>query len=353
MNNTIDSNLLRQIFFIALIIFLGIVLFRELHFFLSAFLGAVTFYVLMRERMFYLVEKKGWRRSTAAWVLMLLSFFVILVPIGVLGNILYSKISYVVEHSAELLNSLKITVASIKDKIGYEIVTPNAINQMGPYLTKLLPKVLGITLNTITLIVSMYFILYFMLVNGRRMEEAFYEHIPLKDSNVELIGKEIKTMVISNTIGIPLIALIQGMVGLAGYLIIGVPEPLLWFVATSIAAMMPIIGAALIYLPLTIMFFAQGETGKGIAMGIWGFGFIGLVDNLFRFILNKKLGNIHPLITVFGVIIGIELFGFIGLIFGPLLISMFILLLRIYSSEFIIKKRESQQKISNHNSKNT
>jgi predicted PurR-regulated permease PerM len=338
-NNTIDTNLLRQIFFIAIIIFLGIVLFRELWFFLSAFLGAVTFYVIMRERMFYLTEKRQWKASSAAWVMMLLSFFVILVPIGLLGNILYSKISYVVTHSSELIHSLKVAAAQVKAKIGYQIIDPNAIDRLGPKLAELLPKVLGVTMNTLTLISSMYFILYFMLVNGRDMEEALYEYIPLKDSNVELIGKEVRTMVISNVIGIPLIALIQGLVGLIGYLIIGIPEPWLWFVSTSIAAMMPVVGAALIYVPLTIMMFAQGHTGKGIAMAVWGFGFIGLVDNLFRFMLNKRLGDIHPLITIFGVIIGIQLFGFIGLIFGPLLISLFILLLRIYSSEFIVKKR--------------
>src|SRR5438270_864386 len=144
-NNTIDTNLLRQIAFIALILLLGIVLIRELWFFLSAFLGAVTFYVLMRSRMFYLTEKRGWRRPTAAWVLMLLSFFVILVPIGLLGNIMYSKISYVVTHSSELLESLKQSVANIKQKIGYEIINPNAINQLGPFLAQLLPKVLGVT----------------------------------------------------------------------------------------------------------------------------------------------------------------------------------------------------------------
>jgi predicted PurR-regulated permease PerM len=83
--------------------------------------------------------------------------------------------------------------------------------------------------------------------------------------------------------------------------------------------------------------------GKGIIMGLWGFILIGLVDNLFRFMLNKKLGDIHPLITVFGVIVGIKLFGFIGLIFGPLLISLFILLLKIYSNEFLIKKRETRR----------
>ncbi|HVK97787.1 MAG TPA: AI-2E family transporter, partial [Flavisolibacter sp.] len=134
--------------------------------------------------------------------------------------------------------------------------------------------------------------------------------------------------------------LLQGIIALVGYLIIGVSEPWLWFVATTIAAMLPVVGAALIYGPLTIMFFVQGNTGQGIALALWGFGLVGLVDNWFRFMLNKKIGDIHPLITVFGVLVGIQLFGFIGLIFGPLLISMFILSLRIYSSEFISKRRE-------------
>ncbi|MDB5208722.1 MAG: family transporter [Flavisolibacter sp.] len=338
-NSTIDNNLLKQIFFIAVILFLGIVLFRELLFFLSAFLGSVTFYVLLRNRMIHLTEKKGWGPATAAGSLMLLSFFVILVPLGLLGNILYSKVSYVVSHSAELIASLRIAAEKIGDKIGYKI-DPTAINRLGSFLAALLPKVLGVTFNTITQVASMYFILYFMLVNGRRMERGLYEHIPLKDSNVELLGSELKNIIVSNSIGIPLIAIVQGIVGLIGYLVIGIPEPWLWFVATTIAAMLPVVGAAIIYGPLTIMLFAQGHTGKGIAMAIWGFGVIGLVDNVFRLLVNKRLGDIHPLVTIFGVVIGVQLFGFIGLIFGPLLIALFILLLRIYSSEFIVKKRE-------------
>jgi predicted PurR-regulated permease PerM len=339
-NTTIDNTLLKQIFFIAVIIFLGIILFRELQFFLSSFLGAVTFYVLMRNRMFYLVEKRGWKRLTAAWTLMLLSFFVILVPIGLLVNILYSKASYVVEHSGELINSLKIAAERLGDQIGYKIIDPNTINRIASFITQLLPKVVGVTFNTLTQVASMYFILYFMLVNGRKMERAMYEYIPLKDSNVVLLGTEMRTLIVSSSIGIPLIAIIQGLAGLIGYLIIGINEPWLWFVATTIAAMMPVVGAAVIYAPLTIMLFVQGQTGKGIAMAIWGFGVIGLIDNVFRLLVNKRLGDIHPLITIFGVVIGVQLFGFIGLIFGPILIALFILLLRIYSSEFIVKKRE-------------
>jgi predicted PurR-regulated permease PerM len=102
--------------------------------------------------------------------------------------------------------------------------------------------------------------------------------------------------------------------------------------------MIPFIGAALAYVPLAIIFFANDEIARGIIMLIFGFGVIGTVDNIFRFTLARKIGNVHPLITVFGVIIGLKLFGFVGLIFGPVLISIFILLLRIYSSEFMIRK---------------
>jgi predicted PurR-regulated permease PerM len=340
MNNTINTNVLRQIFFILLLLFLGIVLFNQMWFFFSAFLGAVTFYVIMRKRMFYLTEVKKWKPGAAAWTLMLLSFFIILVPIGLLGNIMYSKVSYVVAHSSELLNSLKVFATNLKEKIGYQIIDPNSINKLGPYLAQLLPKVLSVTGNTLMQITAMYFFLYFMLINGRHMENTLYEYVPLKDSNVDLLAEEINRMVVANTIAIPLIAFVQGLVGLIGYLIIGIDEPWLWFVATCIAAMLPVVGAGIIYGPLTIMLFVQGHTGKGIAMAVWGFGVIGLVDNVFRLMVNKRLGDIHPLITMFGVLIGVQLFGFIGLIFGPLLISLFILLVRIYGNEFIIKKRE-------------
>ena len=101
--------------------------------------------------------------------------------------------------------------------------------------------------------------------------------------------------------------------------------------------MLPIIGAAFAYVPLAIIFFAQGNNFKGIIMLIYGFGVIGIVDNVFRFWLQKKIADVHPLITVFGVLVGVSLFGFVGLIFGPLLISLFLLLIKIYNLEFTDK----------------
>jgi predicted PurR-regulated permease PerM len=119
------------------------------------------------------------------------------------------------------------------------LVSDQNINKLGDTIARSLPGILGATFNTLSTIFFMYFILYFMLMNGRKMENTLYEYIPLKDENVDKLGKEVNMMVLSNAIGIPVIAFAQGVVGLIGYLIIGVKEPFFWFGVTCIAGMLP------------------------------------------------------------------------------------------------------------------
>jgi predicted PurR-regulated permease PerM len=346
-SNVINQNRIRQVFFIVIILLLGILLFLQLYSFVPAVLGAITLYVLMHRGMFYLTEKKKWRKGLAALLLMFISIIVILLPVGLLANMLSSKVNYAVQHSSELVEALKKVVHNTEEQFNITILSDANMNKLGEAIAQSLPKILGATFNTVTTIFFMYFILYFMLVNGRNMENALYEYIPLKDQNVKRLGKEVRMMVMSNAIGIPVIAFAQGLVGLVGYLVIGVKEPFFWFGVTCIAGMLPVIGAALAYIPLTIIFFANNQNWQGIAMMIYGFGIIGTVDNVLRFTFLKKIGNVHPLTTVFGVIIGLSLFGFFGLIFGPLLISLFMLLLKIYSSEFITKQRDITRTMEN------
>ncbi len=344
MPETIDQNRVRQVFFIIVLLLLGVLLFLELYTFLPALLGAITLYILMNRWMFYLTEKKKWRKGLAAILLMLFSIIIILLPVATLVNMLSAKLTYAVQHSSELVAALKTIVHDLEERFDLVVASDENINKLGDTIAKSLPKILDATFDTLITIFFMYFILYFMLVNGRKMEDALYEHTPLKDENVSKVGNEINRMVVSNAIGIPIIALAQGLVALVGYLVIGVKEPFFWFGVTCIAAMIPVVGAALAYVPISLILLANGQTWQGVAMLIFGFGIIGTVDNVLRFTLLRRIGDVHPLTTVFGVIIGLNLFGFIGLIFGPLLISLFILLLKIYSSEFISKQRAAPRK---------
>ena len=336
----LDNERLKQIIFLLLIAFLGILLFKELYGFFPGFLGAVTLYILSRKWMFRLVEVRKWGKSFAASVIMILSFLIILLPIGGLVNMLTTKVSYAIAHSSELIKGLENINRQLEEALRVDLMSDARLQKLQEYITNVLPGFVGATFNTLTAIAIMYFILYFMLVNGRRMEEALYEYIPFKDENVELLGKEVRNMVVSNAIGIPLIALIQGVVSLIGYLIFGVPEPVFWFVVTSFTAMLPVIGAAAVYVPMGVFLLSAGQTWQGIAILVYGFGVVGTSDNISRMLLAKKMGEGHPLITMFGGINGVSLVGFIGLIFGPLLISLFIVLLQIYSNEYLVKKRE-------------
>ncbi|HVI48297.1 MAG TPA: AI-2E family transporter [Chitinophaga sp.] len=336
----LDNDRLKQIGFLLLILFLAVLLFMELYTFFPGFLGAVTLYVMCRKWMFRLVEKRKWKPTLAAALLMVLSFLIILLPVGMLINMLTAKVAYAVNHSSELISAIKQVNHQVQESMGINLLSDGRLQKLQESITSFLPGFLGATFNTLTAIAIMYFILFFMLVNGHKMEAALYEYIPLKEKNVERLGKEFNTLVFANALGIPLIAVIQGIVSLIGYLVFGVPQPFFWFIVTCFTAMLPVIGAAAVYVPMGIYLLATGNTWQGLAVLIYGFGVVGISDNVARFLLAKKIADVHPLITIFGVIIGVSLFGFIGLIFGPLLISMFILLLEIYSNEYLVKRRD-------------
>jgi predicted PurR-regulated permease PerM len=345
MPGQINNQQLRQLTFFFLLIFLFIFLFLQMAAFLPALLGAVTFYMLSRRWMQHLVDKRRWKKGVAAGLILLISFLVVVVPIGLTVNILSSRIGYAIENSNKIVSVVTSFIHSIEQRFHISIMSGNNADSISATAAQTLKGILSATFNSVTSVLIMYFILYFMLVGRKDLEDWLHEFIPLKEGNLTLVGKEMKSLVISNALGIPLVAILQGVVGLIAYLFLGVSDVWFWFVFTCIASMLPFVGAALAYVPLSIVLFAQNETWKGFAMVIYGFVVIGTVDNVFRFMLQKKIGNVHPLITVFGVIIGLNIFGFIGLIFGPILISMFILLVKIYMNEFVERRKMTENQL--------
>ncbi|WP_126972276.1 AI-2E family transporter [Gynurincola endophyticus] len=341
--NSISNNIIRQILLLATVIIIGVILFYELKTFIPAFLGAYTLYVLLRGYMMKLINR-GWKKQLAVIFLMFTSFLVILLPIFLVANMLTGKLSFAISHSTEIFATIESYLRSLETRYNFSILNGDTFKKLTDLGTQNITKILGATFNTLTTLVMMYFILYFMLMESMAMEMRLRYWMPLKRENIEWIGKELNMLVYSNAIGIPLIALAQGLVALVGYLILGVSEPMFWFAITCVAAMLPIVGAAIVYVPLGLVFFANNLPGKGIIMLLYGFLIIGTVDNVFRFWLQKKIGDVHPLITVFGVIIGINMFGFVGLIFGPILISIFVLLTKVYANEFEINRRTRVKK---------
>jgi len=277
---------------------------------------------------------RGWKKSIAAAVLMLGSFIGILIPVILIVIMLTSKIGKAVNNSEKVIIAFKEQVNKFEDSLGYNLSSNIDSNSITNWVSTNLQSFAGGTFNAFIAIGIMYFMLYYMLTSRQKLNGILRSYIPLASENIILIGKESDLSVRSNALGIPLVALIQGIIALIGFLIFGVPDPFFWFVITAIGSMIPFIGTALGIIPVTILLYSQGMQWEAVAMFVYGIVVVGSTDNLVRLYILEKLSSVHPLITLFGVVVGVPLFGFIGLIFGPLLISLFILILKIYKTEY-------------------
>jgi predicted PurR-regulated permease PerM len=328
------SNRLRQLILLIIVFSLGLLLLRELYLFFPGFLGAMTLYILSRGTYRRLVEVKKWSRSWTAALFLLLFFVLFGVPTYWIVQLISPKINEVFSHSQEMIIGLRSVSAQIKEWTGQELLTEQNLNTLQVKITGFIPSFLNTTALMISNIAMLLFLYFFMLTGGNQLENAVISFLPLKDENIDILAKETMTMVRANAIGIPLISLIQGVFSLLGYWMFGVNEFVLWGFLTGVFAFFPIVGTTIIWLPIVVYLFSQGQTVNGIWLTVWSLLITGNVDYLARITLMKKLGDVHPVITVLGVIVGLSLFGFWGFIFGPLLISYFLLLFKIYASEF-------------------
>jgi predicted PurR-regulated permease PerM len=330
----IHPNTIRQLFFLSVLIFLGGIIFKELYFMVSAFLGSVALYVILLYPMKYLMVVKRWWPSLAALFLMVVSLVIMVIPIAYMVGVAVEKLTPLLENPELLRHIIDEIHQYLLTNFGIDILNTENIEKINGQVLPMAQSTLGGTVSAIANIFFTYLILYFMLVQTRELQRWLRKNLPLKSGNVTTVIRDIRGLVYSNALGIPIVALIQGLAATLGYWIFGVDEYILMGVLTAISSVLPIIGTLAVYLPLAIYQFAVGESWEGIGVGLWGFIVIGAVDNIARFLVQKKLADVHPLITLFGVVIGINMFGFIGVIFGPLLLSVFLILTRIYADEF-------------------
>ena len=324
---------------VTIIVVLGTILFVEFIPFLGGILGACTIYILVRKQMLYLTEKKHLRRSFVAVILLLETILCFLIPLSLAVWLFINKLQNFNLDPTQLVKSAEHIANLIEQRTGYDVLDTSNIMSAVSILPKigqvLMGGISGLAINVAVLVL----ILYFMLIGGAKMEKYVYSILPFSDENKKNVLNEINMIVTSNAIGIPLLAIIQGLIALLGYWIFDVPSPFLFGFLTCFATIIPVVGTALVWLPLALYMTLTGDWVNAAGLTAYALIIITNVDNLIRFILQKKMADTHPLITIFGVIIGLSLFGFMGIIFGPLLISIFILCFNIFKEKYLDNAR--------------
>ena len=317
------------------ILVLGWLIVSGLWAFVNGLLGAFTLYVLVRGQMNYLTEKRKFNNILAAILILLEVIVCAFVPLYFLVWIIIGRIQDINFDISQLISTANHFVSIIQEKTGYDMLSMSNIETATSYLTKGLQVVISQVSGLVITTVVMLFLLYFMLISRKSIESYVIALLPFNEKNKHKVTSEINNMVRSNAIGIPLLAIIQGVIAFLGYWAAGVPSVFLLSFLTAFATIVPLVGTGLVWFPLVVYLALTGNWIAAIGLAAYCGVILINIDNVIRFLLQKKMADTHPLITVFGVILGLGLFGFWGVIFGPLLLSMFFLLINIFKREYI------------------
>lgn len=332
---------IKQILILSLLIALILLALRELYIFLPGLLGALTLYIISRGSYFQLIYHRKWKKGWTAGLFLLSYMFILGLIIYVTVILLGPKISGFLQDPVLMINKANEAIADVQRQTGLTLITENSLSGIVSKLSGSIPSLLNDTSNLLLNLAIMLFILYYMLVHGKEMENYLTRTIPLKKNNIVELAVETKRIVKASALGIPIISIIQGLTATLGYFIFGVDEFVLWGFITGVFAFFPVVGTMLIWVPLVIYIYASGDTWNATGLFFYSLIVTGNVDYLSRITILNKMGHVHPVVTVLGVVVGLGLFGFIGLIFGPLLVNYIILLFRIYMNEFIEHKPDS------------
>lgn len=314
-----------------LILALGIAILLALMPFLSGLLGAAVLYVMFvgpYKRMARVMPV-----GLASAITLIVAIVVIALPLAWLIGVLIDRIPAALSslQSGVLLDRLsqlrigRIDVgARIAEASGSLVqwVSAQAIGFVG-----------GAASASLNLIIA-FFGLYYMLHSGDVLWKGFHGYVPFSASTADALRLHFYSVTQATLLGTIATAAAQGtLIGLA-FLMVGLPDPLVWGSMAAFASILPVLGTGLVWMPAVLVLFFQERYGAMVVMLIVGWLLASNIDNLIRPMVYRRVSNIHPMVTLVGAFAGIKYFGLPGLLLGPLAIAYFFELMRFYQLEY-------------------
>lgn len=344
----------REHIFLIFILFLTFLSIYLLYQILSPFLSSIIWAILLAmifyplfQKLQRLLKKKEF---LSALIMTLLVLIVIVLPFTLLMVSLASEVVDGYHRMEEMIKTgqLQAYLERMKEipilkwilaRLGQYI----DLSQMDPLplLLKNLQKISTFIFNQTatllrgfsTFIAGFFFTLlslYYLFKDGSRFFNGLKEIIPLSSKEKDLLIQRFKDMIYATIYGGILIAIIQGLLGGLSFWVLGLPSPIMWGTAMALLSFIPIGGTALIWAPAGILLLIGGAVLKGLLLLGLGVFVISMVDNFLRPFFISARTNIHPLLLFFAVLGGIQAFGLIGVVAGPLVATLFLTLIEIY-----------------------
>ena len=187
--------------------------------------------------------------------------------------------------------------------------------------------------QTIAYTAIMLLTLFFLLRDGEHIRQRIGSILPIEPRRFDELVETISASIAANLYGVLAVAVVQGTLGAIGYTIAGLPSVMMWSVATFLFSMIPLAGAASVWVAATIYLLVIGNWGKAVFLACWGAGLISTADNVVRPLVMSGKVKLHTLLIFFSLLGGVRAFGIIGLFIGPIIVSVAMALLKILEDE--------------------
>lgn len=311
---------------------LGVALVVALWPYVTGLIGAPVLYVLFDPPYRWL--RRRLPPSAAATLVVILAVLLILGPGASIAGLVVNEAQGVAESLVRSPLVSRLGDVRIGEfAIGPQLVRlgETAVAWIGSSAFDLIGTAANIALN---LTIAM-FGLYFLLVGGGATWQAVSPYVPFGSENTATLRDRFRDVTNSTLIGTGLTALIQGILVGAAFAVAGLPSAFFWGVVTAVVAILPVVGSGLIWGPGAIALFLSQRYVAAVGLAVWGLVVVASVDNVIRPIVYNRWAKIHPVVTLVGALAGIRFFGILGLLIGPLALSYFFELIRMYREEYI------------------
>lgn len=309
---------------------------------------AVLIWAAVLALLFYPLHRRILRRvrrpALAAALSILVVLITVIVPLGLVGSAVAAELASVASQAQESarpwlesqltegrLGELRTWLAerfNIELDISPEKVAELASNA-SEYLLRGTVSVVGGVLGALTKLVLVLFTMYYFFRDGERLARQLPGVLPLTREEAEGVLRRTDDIIRASVNGTIVIAALQGLLGGLMFAVLGLPSPLVWGVVMTLFSLVPLAGAFVVWGPAALLLAASGEWGKAIVLAAFGAGVIGVIDNLLRPRLVGQRAHMHELTVFFTVLGGIQLFGMLGFLVGPVLFAVTLALLDI------------------------
>jgi predicted PurR-regulated permease PerM len=272
--------------------------------------------------------------ALAATLVVLLGVFLIVVPGASFAGLIVSEAQQIaagVIQSPILGRLAELRIG--RTELGPELANlgRGIIGWLGTGAFNLVGTATRLTLN----LLIAFFGLYYLLLRPGEVWAAVRPYIPFSVKNADKLQRRFHDVTISTLIGTGLTAVVQGALVAVGFAIVGLPNAVFWGVVTVVVAILPVVGSGLVWGPGVLALVLDGRYGAAIALAVWGVLAVGGVDYVIRPMVFRRWAQVHPIITLVGALAGVPYFGILGLLIGPLALSYFFELIRMYREEYL------------------